>query len=188
MHAAGSSLVFADLVGAIQSEAPFLTIASFLCVLLFVGILVRRWQASWIIVLSVVIGVIAMLGLVALFKIKLNFFNFIALPLTFGVGADYAVNMVLRLSKDPLANLEHAFRHTGMAVILCSLTTTIGYAVLIEANNQALASFGVIAILGEVTCLLTAILLAPALLIYAQNRLRDLTEDDAAYPALSANE
>lgn len=188
MHAAGSSLVFADLVGAIQREAPFLTFASFLCVLLFVGVLVRRWQASWVIVLSVVIGVITMLGLVALFKIKLNFFNFIALPLTFGVGADYSINMVLRLSKDRLAGLEHAFRHTGMAVVLCSLTTTIGYAVLIEANNQALASFGVVAIIGEVTCLLTAILLAPALLLYARNRQAESAEDEAVYPALSTNE
>lgn len=188
IHAAGSSLVFADLVDAIRREAPFLTLASFLCVLFFVGVLVRRWQASWIIVLSVVIGVVTMLGLVALFKIKLNFFNFIALPLTFGVGADYAINMVIRLSKDRLTGIEHAFRHTGMAVVLCSLTTIIGYAVLIAANNQALASFGVLAIIGEVTCLLTAVLLAPALLIWARNRQTDSIEDDTAFPVLNTHE
>lgn len=188
MHAAGSSLVFADLVETIRKEAPPLTLASFLCVLMFVGFLVRRWQSSWIIVFSVVIGVVTMLGLVALFKIKLNFFNFIALPLTFGVGADYAINMVTRLSKDRLEGLEHAFRHTGVAVVLSSLTTIIGYAVLIAANNQALASFGVIAIIGEVTCLLTAVLLAPALLLYAKGRQVEPLEDDAACPALGAHE
>ncbi len=190
MHAAGASLVFADLVDAIRHEAPLLTMASFLCVLLFVSLLVRRWQASWIIVASVIIGVVTMLGLVALFRIKLNFFNFIALPLTFGVGADYAINMVIRLSKDRLTGLEYAFRHTGMAVVLCSLTTIIGYAVLIAANNQALASFGVIAIIGEVTCLLTAVLLAPTLLIYVRHRQIESLEleDDAVFPALSINE
>lgn len=170
MHAAGSSLIFADLVDAIQREAPILTLASFLCVLLFVAFGVKSKRLSWVIVLCVVVGVITMLGLVALFRIKLNFFNFIALPLTFGIGVDYAVNMALRLSKDKLTHLEHAFRHTGVAVVLCSLTTTIGYAVLIVANNQALASFGVLAIIGEVTCLLTAILLAPALLIHISKR------------------
>lgn len=176
LHAAGSSLIFADLVDAIRREAPVVTLASFLCVLLFVALLVRTRHASGVIILCVVIGVVTMLGLTALFRIKLNFFNFIALPLTFGIGVDYAVNMVLRLHKDNLTHLEHAFRHTGVAVVLCSLTTTIGYAVLIVANNQALASFGVLAIMGEVTCLLAAILLAPALLIYAKTKSRILSE------------
>jgi predicted RND superfamily exporter protein len=186
MHAAGSSLVFADLVAAIQREAPVLTLTSLLCVLLSVALLIRRWRTSWVIVLSVVIGVITMLGLVALFKIKLNFFNFIALPLTFGVGADYVINMVLRLSKDRLTGLEQAFRHTGVAVVLCSLTTVIGYAVLIAANNQALASFGVLAIIGEVTCLLVAILLAPALLICVHNRRATHSETNEEYTSLGA--
>lgn len=170
LHAAGASLIFADLVDAIRREAPILTLASFLCVLLFVAFLVRSRHAAWVIVLCVGIGVITMLGVAAGFKIKLNFFNFIALPLTFGIGVDYAVNMVLRLSKDNLTHLEFAFRHTGIAVVLCSLTTTIGYSVLIVANNQALASFGVLAMIGEITCLLTAIILAPALLIYAKKK------------------
>ncbi len=164
-HAAGASLIFSDLVEAIRGEAPILTLASFLCVLIFVGVVVRRWGASWVIIASVVLGIISMLGAVALFRIKLNFFNFIALPLTFGIGVDYAINIVLRLVKDDMKGVEHALKHTGLAVILCSLTTIIGYSVLIVANNQALASFGMVAIIGEVTCLSVAIILAPALLM-----------------------
>lgn len=164
-HASGASLIFSDLVKAIRNEAPVLTLASFICVLIFIAIVVKRWHASWIIVLSLVIGITAMLGLTALFRIKLNFFNFIALPLTFGIGVDYAINIVLRLVKDDSNTTEHALRHTGMAVILCSITTIIGYSVLIAANNQALASFGMIAIIGEVTCVSSAVILAPALMM-----------------------
>lgn len=169
-HAAGASLIFSDLVTAIRDEAPILTLASFICVLIFVGIVVRRWRASWVIVISLAFGITAMLGLVSFLKMKLNFFNFIALPLTFGIGVDYAINIVLRLAKEDAANIEHALRHTGLAVILCSLTTIIGYSVLIVANNQALASFGWIAIIGEVTCISAAILLAPALVVLFRNK------------------
>ena len=171
MHAAGSSLIFADLVNAIRQEAPILTLASFIAVMIFVAVVVRRSKASsLVIVCTVLVGIIAMLGFGALLKIKLNFFNFIALPLTFGIGVDYAINIALRLSKDNLSKLEFAFRHTGMAVVLCSLTTIIGYSVLILANNQALSSFGMIAIVGEVTCLFSAMLLAPALLVLLLKR------------------
>ena len=45
---------------------------------------------------------------------------------------------------------------------LCSLTTIIGYAALLVARNQALRSFGEMAILGEVACLSAAIVGMPA--------------------------
>jgi len=170
MRAAGASLIFADLIEAIRKEAPILTLASFLAVMIFVAIVVRRFNASWVIVVTVLTSIISMLGVVSLLDLKLNFFNFIALPLAFGVGVDYAINIVLRLSKDRLSGIEFAFRHTGMAVVLCSLTTIIGYSVLILANNQALASFGMVAIAGEITCLTAALLLAPALLVMIYRR------------------
>jgi predicted RND superfamily exporter protein len=43
--------------------------------------------------------------------------------------------------------------------------------VLIIANNQALASFGKIAIIGEITCITSAIILVPAIMIAARDRL-----------------
>jgi uncharacterized protein len=49
-------------------------------------------------------------------------------------------------------------------VALCSLTTVIGYSSLLVARNQALISFGLLAVLGEVACLATALLALPAVL------------------------
>ena len=46
---------------------------------------------------------------------------------------------------------------TGSAVALCSTTTIIGYSSLLLARNRALKSFGVVADVGEVTCLLAAL-------------------------------
>ncbi len=169
-HPAGASLIFSDLVGAIKNEAPILTFASFIAVLIFIAFVVKRFRASWVITISVAGGILFMLGLMSIFRIKLNFFNFIALPLTFGIGADYAINVSLRLAKDRMSNVEDGLKNTGGAVALCSSTTIIGYAVLMAANNQALASFGMIAILGEIACISGAILLAPALMLLLHDR------------------
>lgn len=169
-HAAGASLIFSDLVSAIRNEAPILTLASFLCVLAFIMLVVRRWRSSWVITISLALGILIMCGMISLFRIKLNFFNFIALPLTFGIGADYAINVSLRLAKDRMNRVEDGLKNTGAAVMLCSSTTIIGYAVLMAANNQALASFGMIAILGEMACISGAVLLAPSLMLLIKTR------------------
>jgi uncharacterized protein len=102
-------------------------------------------------------------GFMALFKIKINFFNFIAIPTTFGIGVDYGVNVYQRYKLEGRCSLPHVLKTTGGAVALCSLTTIIGYFTLIIARNQALVSFGWIAILGEITCVGAALLFIPAL-------------------------
>ena len=59
--------------------------------------------------------------------------------------------------------LASAARRAGLAVALCSLTTIIGYSSLLLSHNRALQSFGRLAVLGEVTCLVAALLALPAL-------------------------
>ncbi|MBI2974117.1 MAG: MMPL family transporter, partial [Deltaproteobacteria bacterium] len=96
-HAAGASLIFSDIVKIIRNEAPFLAIASFLGVLIFVAFIIKRWKVSWVITATLFLSTLIMLGIMALLKIRLNFFNFIALPLTFGIGVDYSINIAIRL-------------------------------------------------------------------------------------------
>ena len=113
-----------------------------------------------------------MFGLQALLGIKFNFFNFIALPLTFGIAVDYSINFYQRYRLEGPGHIIHALETTGGAVFLCSLTTIIGYAVLIIADNQALASFGYLAIVGEITGLSSALLFLPVLIQIMEDRKR----------------
>ena len=57
-----------------------------------------------------------------------------------------------------------AIRSTGGAVALCSMTTIIGYGSLLLATNRALFLFGLVAVLGELCCLVTAVVVLPAVL------------------------
>ena len=49
-------------------------------------------------------------------------------------------------------------------MILCSYTTVVGYASLLFSQNRGIHTFGLSAMIGELTCISAAILLAPALL------------------------
>lgn len=53
---------------------------------------------------------------------------------------------------------------------LCSLTTVIGYSSLLLAENRGLYSFGLVSVIGEVTCLVAAVVLVPAVLRVTQCR------------------
>jgi len=106
----------------------------------------------------------------ALAASKLNFLNFIALPITLGVGSDYAVNVMKRYEQDGETDIVKAVVETGGAVVLCSLTTMLGYVALTLSVNLAIRSFGLAAAAGELACLLTALLLMPAAIVLRQRR------------------
>ena len=163
VSAAGDPTIFADLIEIIRQQAPFLTLASFVAVIAVVMLALRSARRTIIMVLTIVGGIVLMMGVCAAMELRINFFNFIIVPLTIGIGVDYSINMMTRLGSDTEHTLAHVIRHTGGAVLLCSVTTMIGYFVLTRADNQALASFGWAAMVGEIAAVVSAILLVPTL-------------------------
>ncbi len=159
---AGQIVLTTDIVAAITSEGGMTALLSFLAVSLLTLVVMRSLRdAAWV-VGSLSLGVLWMAGLMSLLNLKLNFVNFAVLPITFGIGVDYAVNLYQRYRQ--AGSVEEALGASGGAVALCSLTTIIGYATLVTADNQAIQSFGLTAVLGEVTCLSAALFALPALL------------------------
>ena len=136
-------------------------------------------------------GVLWLAGATMLLGVKLNFCNFVAFPITFGIGVDYSVNVMTRYEQDGRSDITGAVRSTGAAVGLCSMTTIIGYSSLLLAKNRALYLFGLTAVLGEVACLTTAVVALPAVLVAARNVRRGLAKrrgsvrDSAHDPALA---
>ncbi len=164
---AGSHLVFADMLAAISHDGPKATIISFIAVVLLSIWLTRGGiSGSFVLTIPLLIGVLWTLALASLFHMKINFLNFIALPITFGVGLDYAINVYgrFRHSDHSLEGLKVAIIKSGSAVTVCSATTIIGYMSLLYSQNGALYSFGMMAILGEIACLVAALIILPAML------------------------
>ncbi len=182
---ASSTLVFADVLSAIEKDGPRATLLSLAgvvaLVLLAFGIGRRSFRslsdAGWVLA-SLGMGVLWFGGLAGAIHIRLNMLNFIALPITFGIGVDYATNVFQRRRLDHARSIGDVIRTTGGAVGLCSLTTIFGYSSLLVARNQALISFGLLAVMGEVACLAAALLALPAVL-----RWRELSRKPPDEPA-----
>lgn len=168
--AAGPLLLSSDLADAMRADGPRVTLLSFGCVLAICigafGVVGKQaWMFSGLAVATLLLGVSYMLGLLAWTGAKLNFSNFVALPITFGIGADYAINMLRRFQSEGRASDERLSETSG-ALVLCSAMTVIGWGALLLVQNQALFSFGVFAITGELTSLCAAVLALPAVLAW----------------------
>lgn len=172
VQTASRATIFAEIVQSMKRDGPLATGASFLAVMIVVIIATRSRIGTFTVLLSLLMGVACLVGLAARADIRLNFFNFIALPITFGIGCEYPFNIFdrTRLLK---GDVEMAVSRSGAAVALCSYTTVIGYGSMLFSDNQALQSFGKLAMWGEVTTFTMALLFQPALLHVLLRRRKD---------------
>jgi predicted RND superfamily exporter protein len=161
--AGGPPLTF-DIIESMRRDGPLASALAFFGVVATVILVFRRGIATPFVIGSLIVGVVWLLGATLGLGVKINFVNFIAFPITFGIGVDYAVNVMARYVRDDARDVEAAVRETGGAVGLCSLTTIVGYSSLLVAKNVGLFLFGLLAVLGELTCLTTAVVVLPAVL------------------------
>jgi predicted RND superfamily exporter protein len=167
---AGQLPVSYDMIKAIEVDGPRATALALLAVILLVVVLFRHIPTIAQTLFALIIGFTWMTGFILAYGLKINFLNFIALPITFGIGVDYGVNIFQRLRQNGDEGIIEAVKNTGGAVMLASLTTVIGYGSLLIAGNQAFVSFGMIAVLGEIACVTAAVISLPAFIKFLHDK------------------
>jgi uncharacterized protein len=170
VRSSGPAVIFAAMLSSITHDGPIVTLAAFLGVVLLVIIVLRKPSVIALVIGTLFLGVLWMVGGAAGWYVRINFLNFIALPITFGIGVDYAANLQTRYRLEGPGRVAETVAATGGAVVLCALTTIIGYGALLVADNYALRSFGIMAIFGEFACLTAAMLVLPAAMVALERR------------------
>ena len=158
----GASVIFADIVTSISGDGPRVTAVAGLGLILMVTLLVGRNRRALAVLVATAAGSLLMVAACAVFNLKVNFLDFVALPITLGIGVDYAINVAHRHDHEP--DPVTTLRTSGSAVFVCSLTTIIGYGSLLISENLAIRGFGMASLIGEIACVTTALVLVPALL------------------------
>jgi predicted RND superfamily exporter protein len=167
---AGEPLVVADIITTMERDAPlmiiFALVGSILAVLVVLGL---RRQAAITIACGLA-GVVVMIAACSLAGLRVHFVDLIALPITIGIGVDYAVNLAARHLDDRDHDLPTLLQTTGAAVLLCSFTTSVGYSTLMLSANGGIRAFGLAALIGEVSCITMALVFGPAWLAWFGRR------------------
>ncbi len=166
----GRAVIYADMWAAVIADVPRAIGLSLLVTLVVIALAFRLNAASGAVFVSLAMGITWTGAALALLGIKINFLNFVAVPVTFGIGADYSINVVQRWVNDGPGSAIASVRATGAAVVLCSLTTMLGYLALLGSTNFGVRSLGFAAFLGEVFCIVSSVLVLPALLVLWDRR------------------
>jgi uncharacterized protein len=172
VHGTGDAVIFSDMLRSIAHDAPYVAALSTLGTAAVILIAFRGRKSGFIALGTLGLGVAWLVGLLSALGVKLNFLNFVALPIAIGVGSDYAINVLKRWEIEGDAGIERAFTETGGAVVACSMTTLSGYAALLFSVNGAVRSMGLTAALGELATQFSAMLVLPAFLYWMRIRRR----------------
>ncbi len=162
LYGSGRAVIFADILGSIVRVVPRSIGLSLVMTLVAVTLTFRRGSHSASVLATLLVGLAGVATFMYFDDVRINMLNFAALPVTFGIGVDYSVNVMQRYHADGSQDILHALRTTGGAVVLCSLTTMLGYLALVGSHNQGIRSLGEVAVIGEISCLTAAVLVLPA--------------------------
>jgi predicted RND superfamily exporter protein len=167
---AGEPLVVADIIETMEQDAPKMILFALLGSVIAVFLVLGFRRHSVITIACGLAGVVVMIATCFLCGLRVHFLDLIALPITIGIGIDYAVNLAARDQQEGHRGTAYLLRTTGGTVLLCSYTTSVGYGTLMLSANGGIRAFGAAALIGEIACILMALVVAPACLALFRQR------------------
>ncbi|MBS2039722.1 MMPL family transporter [bacterium] len=133
---------------------------SVICVLLLLHF--RSLKNAALAIFPKLLGVLWMVGLMGICGVSFNSANFLALPITLGIGLIFGVNVLLECQQKGAASLFSG--STGAAVTLSGLTAMLGFSSFLLVSHVGVSSFGFVMAAGVGANLLTSLLTLPALM------------------------
>ena len=119
IETSGTPMVFGAMLRSVLHDGPRATLISLLLVASLIAVLVRPARSAAIAVATLCLGVLWMVGAAGLARVHVTFLNFLALPITFGVGGEYAINVVARWRREGSAvRAVRVGRRRGVAVLV----------------------------------------------------------------------
>ena len=175
-YTAGSVILFAKLAMIVRGEAYPAVGFTLLIVLVILVTFYRGLIPAILSLFPLVVGLAVMLGIMGIFGSKINFFNVLVFPIVIGYGIQNGIYIYYRFMEE--RNVGKTISRVGPAIIASTLTTLVGWGVLLIAEHRGLHSVGVTASIGIGSSLLVALTLLPSMLalVYAPKKEEETQE------------
>jgi predicted exporter len=159
----GTNIVGQEFRAIFMREAPRAVLLGLVVVFVLLWVDFRSLRLTTIALAQLICGVVMMFGLMKIAGIHLNYVNAFVATMILGVGIDYGIHLVHRMSWSG-GRVEPGLLETGKAVVIAAMTNVAGFGTLTLGSYPALRSFGLVALFGSITCLFTSLTLVPALM------------------------
>jgi len=161
-HASGIPILTHELKRLTSSGYRVVSLLALGLVMVVLTIHFRRPGRVALVLAPLVLAVIWLTGIMSLFDVQLNIMNVAVTPMILGIGIDYAVYSMHLYFQSQGTSLPLIFRTSGKALVLSTITTTVGFGSLVMARHPGLSSMGLLATIGVALCLLFTICFLPA--------------------------
>jgi predicted RND superfamily exporter protein len=159
---AGPNVISAELREIVWDDAVKASILGIVAVFILMWSDLGGPLRALLALLPLFVGMVWMLGAMALLGQRLNFFNIFVLTMIVGIGVDYGVHLLHRWYES--GGIPEALTETAKAIAVAALTTMVGFGSLVLSHYPGLRSVGAAAILGALSTAILGITLLPALL------------------------
>lgn len=166
----GESVVFYEIVNRLLQESRWVIFASLAAIALALLVVFRSTDHALRCFVPLGLALLGTLGLMGLFGIRFTIVNLAAIPVLLGAGIDYAIYFYQQVRQDGQSLLLAAYRTTTPPIIGSSVTTMLGFGVLLAADNRGVQSFGAIVAIGIFMCAFTTLVWFPGWLVWLEKR------------------
>ncbi len=173
----GIAVVGVGLVQNLEKSRTELTYLALLFVGAFLAIRLRSLIRSLLSLVPVLVAVGAVSLIAVAFNLKLSPVTSVAGPLVVAVCTEFTSLILLRFVEErnrgllPRQAMDATARRTGRAFMVSGFTAIAGVAVLSTSSFPLLRDFGIIVALNVFVALLSALVVLPPILVWADQRL-----------------
>jgi uncharacterized protein len=156
--------VVGEIMPSLRADGPMVIGLTLFGLFMLTWIVSRSLRRSLLVVLPVVLGSGIALGLLGLFDVRINFYNMLILPVSYGLGIDGAIYIAWAMESGENEATRTAALRTARRGVMASTMTTIGaFASFTFAGNPGLASLGQVALISLGAMLLSTAFWLPVL-------------------------
>lgn len=138
----GTGQIFIRVIETEIKEGKKILFYSFIAIFLFILLDFKSLKFAILTLIPLVSTVIITLGIMAIFKLKFDAVNIMAIPLIIGLGIDDGIHVIhiYRLKKD----IKSSINHTIKAISLTTITTISAFGSLLISKYRGFIGFGLI--------------------------------------------
>lgn len=165
----GFSLIDKELSESVKTGQYYSLLVAFIAILILLSVIFRSFVAGFMGSLPLVFAVFCTFGLMGWIGIELNIVTALLSSISIGLGVDFTIHIFWRLrfelsnGKDWVSAVKSTEVGIGRGISINAFSVMIGFSVLFLSAFPLIQSFGFLIILSLLFCLISAIVLIPAL-------------------------
>ena len=167
----GYALVEKEMSESVVTGQYYSLIFAFIAIVILLSIIFKSITAGLLGSIPLLYAVFSIFGLMGWMGIELNIVTALLSSISIGLGVDFTIHIFWRVKSELLLGLSYpdafkvAIRTTGRGITINAISVMLGFSVLFLSAFPLIKAFALLIILSLLFCLVSALLLIPAICI-----------------------